>query len=50
MDLKKLKEEEKYIENFISNLSDEEFIEMLRECGGNINYDTEDNYETSIQM
>lgn len=33
MDLKKLKEEEKYIEDFISNLSNEEFIKMLKECG-----------------
>lgn len=48
MDLKRLKEEERYIEDFISNLSDEEFIEMLRECGSDINYDTVDNYETSI--
>lgn len=30
------KEEEKYIKDFISNLSDEEFVEMLNECGHSI--------------
>ena len=45
-----LKEEEKYIKDFISNLTDEEFVEMLNECGHNIKIkeDKEEKYEDYI--
>ena len=37
-----LSEEKKYINDFISNLSNEEFIEMLKECGHNVDIKYED--------
>lgn len=41
-----LNEEEKYIKDFFNNLSNEEFVEILKECGCDIRKDA--NNETSI--
>lgn len=46
MDLKK---EQEYIENFFEDLTDEEFMQMLRECGNNLILPTKQIYSELVR-